>query len=189
MPITANCSGCGKTIAAPDSAAGRKARCPHCNAIVDIPGGAANVAVAVATPPVAEPALTPPSSVLRPPTPRLNGSLSSSRTSATTIDRMLARTSPYKSLRLMAAIVFGAGAVLAALIGVGGLVGLILVSLSGSPLVGIGVFVGAIAVAAGIFLGAKILSELLGLWADMGDRTRQMAQLLEDSLARRDNGI
>jgi hypothetical protein len=214
MPITANCPGCGKTIAAPDGAAGRKARCPHCGAVVDIPAsgtsvqalavalgrsgqgkvgeaGAAegtNLATAVATPP-AEPALTPPSPGLRATTPRASGSLSSSRTSATTVDRMLARSSPYKSLRLMAAIVFGVGATLAVLIAVGGLVGLILVSLSGSPLIGVGVFLGAGLVGAGIFLGAKVMNEVLGLWADLGDRMRQTSQLLEDLLARRDNGI
>lgn len=215
MPITANCPGCGQVIAAPDSAAGRKARCPHCGAVVDIPvagapvqelavalgrsaqgkvgeAGAAettNLATAVATPPAAEQALTPPTSSLRATTPRLNGSLSSSRTSATTVDRMLARTSPYKGLRLMATIVFGVGATLAVLVAVGGLVGLILVSLSDNPLIGVGVFIGAGLVGAGIFLGAKVLNEVLGLWADVGDRMRQTSQLLEDLLARKDNGI
>jgi hypothetical protein len=73
---------------------------------------------------------------------------------------------------------------------VAGLVSLILVSLGGYPLIGVGVFVGAIVVAAGIFLGARIFSEMLGLWADLGDRMRQMMQLLEDSLARpKDNGV
>jgi hypothetical protein len=216
MPITTNCPGCGKTIAAPDSAAGRKAHCPHCGAVMDIPAGGtamqelaaalgrpAHAAVdeaggpdpvdattAVATPPAAEQALTPPSSGLRATTPRSSGSTSASRTSATTIDRMFARTSPYKSLRLLAAITFGVGAVLAVLVGVAGLVSLILVSLGGYPLIGVGVFVGAIVVAAGIFLGARIFSEMLGLWADLGDRMRQMMQLLEDSLARpKDNGV
>lgn len=216
MPITANCLGCGQTIAAPDSAAGRKARCPHCSAVVDIPAAAAAVqelaaavgraahakvgeaggaeaGTAVATPPAAERALTPPSPGLRAITPRSNGSLSSSRTSSTTIDRLIARTSPYKSLRLLAAITFGVGVALAVLIAVGGLVGLILVSLGGSPgapLIGVGVFIGAAVVAAGVFLGAKILNEMLGLWADLGDRMRQMTQLMEDSLARpKDNGV
>lgn len=216
MPITTNCPGCGKTIAAPDSAAGRKAHCPHCGAVVDIPavgtavqglasalgrpahaavdeaGGPAPVdaTTAVATPPAAEQALAPPSPGLRATTPRSNGSTSASRTSATTIDRMFARTSPYKSLRLLAAITFGVGAALAVLVGMAGLVSLILVSLRGYPLIGVGVFVGALVVAAGIFLGARIFSEMLGLWADLGDRMRQMMQLLEDSLARpKDNGV
>jgi hypothetical protein len=102
---------------------------------------------------------------------------------------MLARTSPYKGLRLMATIVFGVGATLAVLVAVGGLVGLILVSLSDNPLIGVGVFIGAGLVGAGIFLGAKVLNEVLGLWADVGDRMRQTSQLLEDLLARKDNGI
>ena len=205
MPITTNCPGCGRTIAAPDSAAGRKAHCPHCGAVMDIPacrpahaavdkaGGPAPVdaTTAVATPPAAEQALTPPSPGLRAATPRSSGSPSASRTSATTIDRMFARTSPYKNLRLLAAITFGAGAVLAVLVCVAGLVGLILMSLGGyHPLIGVGVFVGALVVAAGIFLGARIFSGMLGLWTDLGDRMRQMTQLLEDSLARpKDNGV
>ncbi|MCI0704448.1 MAG: hypothetical protein L0241_25620 [Planctomycetia bacterium] len=37
MPITFNCT-CGKTLRVPDEHAGRRAKCPACNAIVDIPG-------------------------------------------------------------------------------------------------------------------------------------------------------
>ena len=197
-------------IAAPDSAAGRKARCPHCSAVMDIPALATAVhevsagvnrpaharvgemagpaaAAAVATPPAAEQALTPPTAGLRATTPRSNGSLSSTR--ATTIDRLIARSSPYKGLRLMAAIALGVGVVLAILMLLGGVVGLILVSMAGSPLTGAGVFIGAIALAAGVFLGARIVNETLSLWADLGDRMRQMTQLLEDSMARKDNGV
>jgi hypothetical protein len=51
------------------------------------------------------------------------------------------------------------------------------------------VFIGAIALAAGVFLGARIVNETLSLWADLGDRMRQMTQLMEESLARKDNGV
>lgn len=37
MPIKFNCSECGKTINAPDAAAGKKGRCPQCSAVMEIP--------------------------------------------------------------------------------------------------------------------------------------------------------
>jgi len=36
MPITFNCT-CGKTLRVPDENAGRRAKCPACNAIVNVP--------------------------------------------------------------------------------------------------------------------------------------------------------
>ena len=36
MPITFNCA-CGKTLRVPDASAGRRAKCPACNAVVTIP--------------------------------------------------------------------------------------------------------------------------------------------------------
>jgi hypothetical protein len=79
--------------------------------------------------------------------------------------------------------------VLAILMLLGGVVGLILVSMAGRPEIGAGVFIGAIALAAGVLLGARILNETLSLWADLGDRMRQLTQLMEESLARKDNGV
>jgi len=196
MPITANCSGCGKTISAPDAAAGRRARCPHCGGVVEIPSYPSPVAAALGRPAEATagaaaggpPASAPAAAGVRPvehsPTPRTagsrNGSPSSTRTSATTLSRMLVRSSPYRMVRLLAAITFGAGAALAVLVFVGGLVALVLVSMSGYPLVGAAVFVGSLVAALGVFLATKIVSEMLGLWADVGDRVRQMTQMLED---------
>ena len=37
MPIQVNCSKCGKGLKAPDALAGKKAKCPACGAVVDIP--------------------------------------------------------------------------------------------------------------------------------------------------------
>jgi predicted RNA-binding Zn-ribbon protein involved in translation (DUF1610 family) len=37
MSISVNCDECGKTLKAPDSAAGQKAKCPQCGATVKIP--------------------------------------------------------------------------------------------------------------------------------------------------------
>ncbi|MBW3539868.1 MAG: hypothetical protein KY476_06330 [Planctomycetes bacterium] len=37
MSIKATCSGCGKVLKAPDSAAGRRAKCPACGAPIEIP--------------------------------------------------------------------------------------------------------------------------------------------------------
>jgi phage FluMu protein Com len=197
MPITASCPGCGKAIAAPETAAGRKARCPQCGGVVEIPAApspvtelAAALSRAAGAGAVADagPAAEPPSAS-RTPTPR-SGSGSSSRTSTTTVDRMLARSSPYRTLRLLAAVTFGAGVALALIALVGGLVALVLISTAGNPLTGVAVFAGALAAALGFFLAAKILNEMLGLWADVGDRMRQMSQTIEDLASRtRDNGI
>ncbi len=37
MPISVNCSECGKSLKAPDTLAGKKAKCPQCGAVVPIP--------------------------------------------------------------------------------------------------------------------------------------------------------
>jgi predicted RNA-binding Zn-ribbon protein involved in translation (DUF1610 family) len=37
MPINMTCPSCGKTLAAPDSAAGKRAKCPSCNQIMIVP--------------------------------------------------------------------------------------------------------------------------------------------------------
>jgi predicted RNA-binding Zn-ribbon protein involved in translation (DUF1610 family) len=37
MPINMSCPSCGKTLSAPDSAAGKKARCPSCSQIMIVP--------------------------------------------------------------------------------------------------------------------------------------------------------
>jgi hypothetical protein len=112
-------------------------------------------------------------------------------TSATTIDRMIARTSPYGSLRLMSAIIFGVGVAMAAILLLGGLAGLIIISTRyGQPLIAVGAFVGAVVAALVLFVGAKTASDLVRLWADVGDRARQMAQMLEESLSRsKDNSV
>ena len=36
MPITLNCP-CGKTLRVPDASAGKRAKCPLCNAVVTVP--------------------------------------------------------------------------------------------------------------------------------------------------------
>lgn len=37
MPIHFQCDACGKTTRAPDSLAGKKAKCPHCQAVIQVP--------------------------------------------------------------------------------------------------------------------------------------------------------
>lgn len=37
MPLSVVCSKCGKTLRAPDDMAGKRARCPHCKTVVQIP--------------------------------------------------------------------------------------------------------------------------------------------------------
>jgi len=117
-----------------------------------------------------------------------NSKSSVSRTSVTTIDRMLARTSPYDGLRVLAAVFFGVGVAAGVLIFLVGLAGLAIFSVRGFPLAGVGVFVLGLMIGPFLFLSGKTVGELLRLWADVGDRTRQMAQKLEESLERRENG-
>ena len=37
MPISFNCSSCGRNLKTPDEMAGKKGKCPHCQAVMDIP--------------------------------------------------------------------------------------------------------------------------------------------------------
>ena len=173
MPITTTCPGCGKEMEAPDKAAGRKARCPHCRSVVEIPGEAAAASGEAAPTPVLEAALA------RSATPSpLAGS-------ATTIERLVARTSPYGLLRLMAPILMGLGVGLGGVVFLVGLASLIVVARQGSPLLGIVAFVGGLVVGALLVLGGKILSDLVRLGADLGDKTRFIVQYLEEAQSRR----
>ncbi len=204
MTIWATCPGCGKRISAPDTAAGHKAKCPKCGHVVRLPAGAGPDAdrpdpaealaraaaesaqrgggATEATRPAAEGAASSePASGVRP-SPSRSGL--SQRRSSTTLSRLAARTSPYRPLRFLAAVVFGMAVTVAVLAFVGGLVGLILLAVSGSPGVAVIVFVAALVAAAGVLVGGKIVSELLRLWADVGDRTRQMVMILEERAAR-----
>jgi predicted RNA-binding Zn-ribbon protein involved in translation (DUF1610 family) len=38
MPINMSCPSCGKTLSAPDAAAGKKAKCPACSQVMIVPG-------------------------------------------------------------------------------------------------------------------------------------------------------
>ena len=195
MPISATCSGCGKTISAPDSAAGHKAKCPQCGQVVTFSEDpAAALAAAVKAEERAKPTAESPADVLaeKPsgqaadsaaaavPTPARSGA--PSKHSTATVSRMLARTSPYGTLRLLAAILFGVGMTVSILVFLTGLGALVMLATGGNPWIAVGVFVGALILTVTLFLGAKTVSELLRLWADVGDRTRHMAQMLEESL-------
>jgi hypothetical protein len=181
------------TIAAPESAGGHRARCPHCGEVVQIPAAAATVgapaggqaAAPAATAPTEELPLRFTAETVDAPsaTPnRITGGHSSSMRAATTVDRRLARSSPYSRLRLLAAIHFGAGITMAIIVFLGGMVGMIYLSTSGDPVRGILAFVGGLLVAAVTLLGSITLSEMLRLWADVGDRARSTTALLEDLL-------
>ena len=178
MPISATCPGCGKIISAPDSAAGHKAKCPHCGEVVTF---RADPAAALAAAVAAEGAAAP--------TPAPARAGGPSKQSSTTVSRMLARTSPYDALRLLAAIIFGVGIAVSVLVFLGGLGALILLATTrDNPWIAVGAFAGALILALMLFLGAKMASELARLWADVGDRTRHVAQMLEESLNQpRDN--
>ena len=196
MPISATCSGCGRTISAPDSAAGHKAKCPQCGQVVTFPdasaapfaadvkaGERARSPAQVLADALAEKPSGPAAEGAAAPTPTpARAGVPSKHSSTTTVSRMLARTSPYGSLRLLAAIIFGVGITVSALVFLGGLGALILLATRGRPWEAVGVFAGALVLAVMILLGAKTVSELARLWADVGDRTRQVAQMLEESL-------
>ena len=185
MSVTTKCPGCQKTIAAPDSAAGHKARCPDCGAIVEIPGAASPRSDA------AQPAATPSDLPVTPvvisandrPSAVRNGSHSPTR-STTAVGRLMLRTSPYGMLRTLASAIFGVGIALASLVFLGGLTALIVLSVGGQPKIGIGSFVGGLILAGLLLLWTRIVNEVLRLWADVGDRMRQMTAMLEDSLNR-----
>ncbi len=51
MPISVNCQECGKTLRAPDSLAGKKAKCPQCGAVVSLPAAIVNAELDDAPPP------------------------------------------------------------------------------------------------------------------------------------------
>jgi hypothetical protein len=42
MPIEFRCAGCSKLLRTPDESAGKKARCPHCGAVVDVPAASSS---------------------------------------------------------------------------------------------------------------------------------------------------
>jgi len=206
MPVSATCPGCGKRLSGPDSAAGHKARCPQCGQVVQFPsaGGAAAPgarpspanalaealaqasAEPAAPPAAAEPAAAEPAAKETPsgatPTPGRDGSVS--RHSTTTVSRMVARASPYQTLRLLGVIIYGVGIAVAALVFLGGLAALIFMASAGTPGLAVAVFVGALIAAALVFLLGKTAGELIRLWADVGDRARHIAQMFEDSFLR-----
>jgi len=169
MPVKATCHGCGRTVSASDSAAGHKAKCPDCGAVIALPQTPSSdldeVAVAAAA-------------LARSSTP------SASRASATTIDRLVAQTSPYGSVRLWAVIVLGVGIAAAVLCFVAGLVALVLLSMRGHPIEGVLSFVAGLVLAVALFLSGRVSNAMMRLAADVGDRTRQTAQAIEEFLNR-----
>jgi len=116
------------------------------------------------------------------PAPTAGPGQAPSRRSSTTMSRMLARSSPYKPLRLLGVIIYITGIVVAALVFIGGLVGLIVGSVAGMhPALAVGLFVGALVAAGVVLLMAMAASELIRLWADVGDRARHLTMMFEDT--------
>ena len=61
MPIPVECPNCGKVVRAPDSAAGKRGKCPQCATVIDIPFAAPEAPAAPAAPtPKKKPAPVPP---------------------------------------------------------------------------------------------------------------------------------
>jgi hypothetical protein len=168
-------------ISAPDTAVGRKARCPECGTVVAFPNGSGEHAPALGGPAaelaaaVQQVAAGPASDIkAKTPSPSLGAA-------TTTLERLAARTSPYGAARLMAALIFGVGVVLGVITFLVGLAGLIVISMQGHPMIGVLAFVGSLALAVLFVLGARAATELLRLASDIGDRTRQISQYLDEN--------
>ncbi len=58
MPISVNCQECGKSLKAPDSLAGKKAKCPQCGNVVPIPAAVLDAEEVDAPPPLPKKAST-----------------------------------------------------------------------------------------------------------------------------------
>jgi len=184
MTISTKCPGCEMAISAPDSTAGHKAKCPRCGSTILIPAAPAAEGV---TPPASAPEAalrlmaeaTESSSVVTP--SRIGGQSSGLHSAATTVDRMLARKSPYSTLRVLAFVYFVVGIALASLVFIGALAGLIYLSTSEkNPLAGILTFAGGLVAALLFVLAGKTISAVLRLCADIGDRSRHTATMMED---------
>jgi phage FluMu protein Com len=60
MPVEFRCTGCSKLLRTPDESAGKKAKCPQCGEIVDVPLASQSEAAPVVTSPFAQAAATNP---------------------------------------------------------------------------------------------------------------------------------
>jgi hypothetical protein len=65
-----------------------------------------------------------------------------------------------------------------------GLALLIVVARQGEPIIGVVAFVGGLILLVLLVLGGKIFGDLLRLGADVGDKTRLIAQYLEETASR-----
>jgi hypothetical protein len=138
-------------------------------------------AVAAATPPSGVAAATPladRSSSIR------TGSQSVLRTSA--IERLIAKTSPYTPLRNLASAVLGVGITLSVFLVLGGLAAMLFLAVGGALeiWIAIAIFVGSVFAAILLGMAAKVTHAILRLGADLGDRVRHTAMLMEDMLNR-----
>ncbi len=179
MTIELVCPACGRQIAAKDTAAGRRARCPGCGQVVDVPGQGEGAAMAE-TAPGADARVAALEKASPPPQAAVGVTPSRTRGSATTVARIAARRSPYRSLRVTATMVFVFGVVLGTLVFLAGLAGLLLLAMQEAPIEGVFAFVGGLMMALVLIIGAKALAELLRLAADTGDRLRQVLLHLEE---------
>jgi phage FluMu protein Com len=150
---------------------------PQANPLDGLKNSAAAPASSEALPADGEPQEEPASAAALP-TP----SASKTKTSVTTIDRMMAKTSRYTTLRVLAAVCFVVGLGVAILIFLGGATGLVILSIQGHALPGVGVFVLSLVLAGVAFLAAKVAGDILRVAADVGDETRRIHQMLDEHL-------
>jgi hypothetical protein len=139
--------------------------------------GVATAAAASSTPttPVAADTLVAATASPTPTTP-------TTKTSVTAIDRMAAKASRYKTVRVLAAICLAVGLGLAVLSFVGGLAALVVLAMAEHPWGGVLAFLGALICAGLMSLAAKVVSDLLRRAVDVGDESRRMLHILEEHL-------
>jgi hypothetical protein len=108
----------------------------------------------------------------------------SSTRSSTTLARVLAKTSPYGTLRTLSTVALIVGTLLAVVVFFGGLATMLVLAIGGRLGLGVGIFAGAVVLAFLTALGGKMLQEVLRLAADVGDRSRQTMMILDDLVNR-----
>jgi hypothetical protein len=207
MSVKARCPGCGQHISGPDKALGHKAKCPGCGHVVEFHADAeslsedkersaleflehgaipphlkADAADALKDAQAASASAEPLPAEDEPAAAVATPSASKTQTSVTTIDRMIAKSSRYTTLRVLAAVCFVAGLGLGILVFLGGATGLVILSITGRAPAGVGVFVLSLMLAGVAFLAGKVMADLLRVAADVGDETRRIHQMLDEHL-------
>ena len=198
MTITVTCSQCAKTFKAPDTAAGRKARCPGCGHALEIPKPAAETPAAKATkadrpgkPVVPEPVIPEPVRVAAAPPKGAEAEQDEfisvppigvqTPTGLSAGARALARRAQ-RSHRKLGEVARIAGFILGGLCLVLGITGMMVLALRGRALLlpALGAFLGMLVLAITLALGGLMARQVLLILADLGEVVHRQQQLLDE---------